>query len=1132
MPPAPHARLAPLATFAFTLLLPLAATPRPAGAGGLVNPFQPFGWSPYSLQFNGQFGFSVAPAGDFNGDGFGDVIVGAFGEDNQFMDEGRVHLFLGSPTGPAATSNRYVYPNQVGAAAGLMVSSAGDVNGDGYSDFLVGVPLWNSVTHDDVGKVMVYHGGTNLPFNPTYELLSPAPAAMQNFGRTVAPAGDVNGDGYDDVVVGAPFFVDGLVSRGRVWVFHGGPSGLSATPARTWTGTDNSQFGGSLSPAGDVNGDGYADVIVGAPLASVGLASNGAAYVFLGSAAGAAAAPDTTVAGTEANENCGLGVGNAGDVNGDGYADVLVGSPYFGANNEGRCRLLRGGPGGIASGVFLANSEVAANEAFGARCVTVGDIDADGFADIAVTSRYVSGGSRGRVVVYRGGPNGVTHVGDILTPGGSTGYFGNAIAGSGDTDGDGFSEILVGTEDWSIAPNFFEGRVFSYVPPRSALRLSPNWPLTGPQPGTGYGSALAFLPKASGSVFPVLALGDPGHNGTGKVSLFSSGVFSGISDTELGLGMPAAGAFQGFGRRLADVGDVDRNAYTDFLVASTTADSVPFFQAGRVDLHPGTIAGLGSPATVLAGSHDFDRVGSALAGRGDVNGDGYHDFVVGAWEWDAPGAEDGGRAWLFLGSPGGPLASSWTRQGTSAGEGVGASVALADLDGDGYSDVVIGSSAPESVIEPTGSGRVEVFYGGPAGPPLQPGLELTPRAPDPSYGRAVASLGDVNGDGVCDLGVGAPNHRGVGGVFVYEGTLGRSQTNTPIRVYEGAEAGARLGAALAGGGDIDGDGFGDLAIGSPGYDGGFADQGRVDVHLGAPEVPAAAPHFTYTPGFVGARLGETIAPIADGNLDGFADVAVGAPGAAGRAYAFLGGLGPGHVATLALSEQNLSNVRRVHPARIDDPDAVRSELIYASPAGRARIGVEFEVATHNEAFTGVPTQETGLVHDSGAPDNGVGPLSSAIQVTQDVGLPWPGRGYRVRARFVTGSPFFPRSRWLTPEAHVSGDHDVWTSGEVVAVPSPGTRAPGVSRVAPNPARRGTGSHIDFVLERQARVRVDIYDVRGARVARLLDAERPGGVSTQAWDGRNDDGHEVPAGLYFAAVTIEGRTSRARLVRMP
>ena len=149
-------------------------------------------------------------------------------------------------------------------------------------------------------------------------------------------------------------------------MFHGGPSGLSAVPAQTWTGpAQDGQFGAIVSPAGDVNGDGFADILVGAPLLTVAFAQGGAAYLYLGTSGGALAGPDTLIYGTEANENLGMGIGNAGDVNGDGYADVLVGSPNFGPNNEGRCRFLYGGPNGIASGFFLSNSETGPNENFG-----------------------------------------------------------------------------------------------------------------------------------------------------------------------------------------------------------------------------------------------------------------------------------------------------------------------------------------------------------------------------------------------------------------------------------------------------------------------------------------------------------------------------------------------------------------------------------------------------------------------------------------------------------------------------------------------------------------------------------------------------------------------------------------------
>jgi hypothetical protein len=428
-----------------------------------------------------------------------------------------------------------------------------------------------------------------------------------------------------------------------------------------------------------------------------------------------------------------------------------------------------------------------------------------------------------------------------------------------------------------------------------------------------------------------------------------------------------------------------------------------------------------------------------------------------------------------------------------------------------------------------------VFYGGPGGPPLVPGLVLTPLEPETSYGRAVASLGDVNADGIADLGVGAPGHHGHGAVFVYEGTLGRSQSNIPIARYEGVQDGEGYGTAIAGGGDVDGDGVGDFAIGAPGYDGGVQDAGRVELYYGAPLVPAPLNGFTFTPGIAGARLGEAIAPFNDVNLDGFADLAVGAPGGpgvAGRVYPFLGGNGPGHVCVVKFYEPNVANRRRVHPARLDHASQVNSEVQYASPGGRALIGVEYEVVTQNQSFTGVPSSATGLVHDPGAPDDAAGLLSSAIRVFPAVPLAHPGTGYRVRARFVTRSPFFPRSRWITAETHTSGDLDVWTSGAVVGVPPPEEAiAPGVRGVTPNPARRGTASRIDFVLTRPGRVAIDVFDVRGARVARLLDAERPAGAGSHAWDGRDDAGRETPAGLYFAVVTLEGRASKARLVRL-
>ena len=161
------------------------------------------------------------------------------------------------------------------------VASAGDINGDGYTDVVVGANGGAGA-----GAVYVYLGTKNgLPSSPTTTLSGPS--ATSYFGCSVDGAGDINGDGYDDIVVGA----DG--GNGAAYVYLGGASGLSTTPSITFQGpTANGDFGISVAGAGDVNRDGFADVIVGASGVNN---SDGAAYLYLGSASGFPSSPSSTL---------------------------------------------------------------------------------------------------------------------------------------------------------------------------------------------------------------------------------------------------------------------------------------------------------------------------------------------------------------------------------------------------------------------------------------------------------------------------------------------------------------------------------------------------------------------------------------------------------------------------------------------------------------------------------------------------------------------------------------------------------------------------------------------------------------------------------------------------------------------
>src|SRR5690606_14146993 len=343
---------------------------------------------------------SVASAGDVNGDGYADVIIGAYFYTSDNDSEGAAFVFLGSASGVAdgdpATAHARLESDQFEAALGWSVASAGDVNGDGFADVIVGAYSYDDGQPNE-GAAFVFLGGASgvangNPASAHARLESDQTNAL--FGYSVAPAGDVNGDGYADVIVGARFYDRGQMDEGAAFVFLGSASGIAdGNPETAHALLQSNQaealLGSSVASAGDVNGDGYADVIVGAPAYDV-QTDEGSAFVFLGSASGIADGnPQTAHAQLESDEESALlgwSVASAGDVNGDGRADVIAGGPLYGAG--GAAFLYHGGATGIADGTpATASGRLESNQPsaeLGASVASAGDVNGDGYADVIV----------------------------------------------------------------------------------------------------------------------------------------------------------------------------------------------------------------------------------------------------------------------------------------------------------------------------------------------------------------------------------------------------------------------------------------------------------------------------------------------------------------------------------------------------------------------------------------------------------------------------------------------------------------------------------------------------------------------------------------------------------------------------
>ncbi len=799
-------------------------------------------WSAESDQAYAHFGQSVSGAGDVNGDGYSDFIVGAPYYDNGQTDEGRIFVYRGSASAPSLLTTKE--SDVANAHFGMSVAAAGDINNDGLADIIVGAP--DLVTGSTTGgRVYVYKGSLASPYLLTLWVHDGWVAGDQ-YGFSVSTAGDVNGDGFSDIAVGVPGYDryyngNWFYDAGKVFIYHGSLSGLPAdADGAVSGGADGDRLGYSVATAGDVDGDGYSDIVVGIPYYDSGGSTDiGRVQVFRGGASGIGIepAPYWSQNGEAAGSGYGLALSTAGDVDGNGYSDVIVGSKYYTGTlaSEGKAYVYWGPT--LSSPAPWTVTGGQASAFLGQSVGLAGDVNADGYADVIVGAYGYTNDltKEGRAYVYCGSSTGLS-ASPCWTGEGNSQYadYGNSVGPAGDVNGDGYSDIIVGA--WKYTnPSTEEGAAFVYLGGPDGLATSWSWqPAYGSKATTagdvnGDNVADILVYQLSGArVYP----GSPSGPGSGYYGTFT-------------------GDESSFGHAAAAAGDVNGDGYDDIIVGEHLFDTGNI-DAGKVFVFHGSVSGMDTtPDWTATGGYAYIWFGFSVASAGDRNGDGYGDVVIGAPRQDSQ------RGWVYVanGSPTGLGAASYLAMGNAQQDCFGYAVANAgDIDRDGKSDIVIGAPQYDCAeSNPQYDGYVKICYGGRscvAGP-------TDCRTSHAQLGHSVASAGDVNGDGYADVILGAPGYNsGVGQACVYHG----SSTGLPDTASRILSKNLHFGETVSWAGDVNGDGYADVVVANDDHAFGF--------YGSATGLPASE-NWSVAGG------GGWAAPAGDVNGDGFADMLVG-----------------------------------------------------------------------------------------------------------------------------------------------------------------------------------------------------------------------------------------------------------------
>lgn len=401
---------------------------------------------------------------------------------------------------------------------------------------------------------------------------------------------DANGDGFGDVAAADS---DAFTPTQDVFVYPGGPAGPAPAPSAVLSApAPVVGFASSIASAADIDGDGFADLVVGSP-------RNDTVYVYRGGPAGLASSP--AVLQGAPSSGFGAALAGAGDVDGDGYGDVVVGMPHRAAQGQqatGGATLLFGGPGGVSLGraTDLAASAGSRATAFGAYVSSAGDADGDGLADVAVWSGIPPNGPE-EIALYlgrdrpRAAQRSLPSSARLKYDGSSVDWLGNAklLACAGDVNGDGYTDFAVAT---STPPNmgFAGDHVSLFLGGPSALPVVPSRRWGNPLGNSGaFALSLASL-DFDGDGLDDVAVSAGAYDAHGFSAIVFDGDPSGVGAA---LGVPTAEAISQFEREVGSAGDIDGDGFADLLIAfpsritHTTAGDLH----GAVEVHAGGAQG-------------------------------------------------------------------------------------------------------------------------------------------------------------------------------------------------------------------------------------------------------------------------------------------------------------------------------------------------------------------------------------------------------------------------------------------------------------------------------------------------------------------------------------------------------------